>query len=190
MSGSDTASELLDAAQHLIQERGYNAFSYKDLSGQVGIRTASIHYHFPSKADLGQALMERYLVDLTGALERIEAKAKTAKARLQGFFALYGATESQGSICLCGSLASDRETLPEPLQEAVGDYLSKSEKWIAKAISDGLAAGEFEPGAKPADQAGALLAALQGGLMLSRARDGKPILQAVQRSFFSALGAR
>jgi len=50
---SDTAERILDIAQDLIQRRGFNAFSYHDIAAPMGIRKASIHYHFPSKADLG-----------------------------------------------------------------------------------------------------------------------------------------
>ena len=46
----------MDSAQHLVQTRGYHAFSYADIAEEVGSRKASIHYYFPSKTDLGKAL--------------------------------------------------------------------------------------------------------------------------------------
>ena len=57
---SKTAEEILDVAEMLIQTRGYSASSYQDISQVLGIRKASIHYHFPSKTDLGVAVIERY----------------------------------------------------------------------------------------------------------------------------------
>jgi len=56
----DTAKQILDVAQEMVQTRGYNAFSYADISAQVGIRKASIHYHFPNKSDLGKEVVARY----------------------------------------------------------------------------------------------------------------------------------
>ncbi|WP_257998927.1 TetR/AcrR family transcriptional regulator [Fischerella thermalis] len=50
MNSTDTRTQILDTAQDLIQRVGVNAMSYQDISEAVGIRKASIHYHFPSKA--------------------------------------------------------------------------------------------------------------------------------------------
>ncbi len=189
MKTNETATQLLDAAQSLIQERGYNAFSYKDLAATVGIRTASIHYHFPSKSDLGVALMERYVQDLTGALAAIDQKTRSSKSKLKSFIKLYTETERRGAICLCGSLASDRETLPPSLQKAIAQYLQQSERWIAEKIQEGVKHGELGFRGKPADAAATLLSSLQGGLILSRARGGGSLLTTVQRVFFETLEA-
>jgi TetR/AcrR family transcriptional repressor of nem operon len=62
---STTKIEILDAAQNIIQLRGYNGFSFANISQTVGISKASIHHHFPSKAALGLLLfaaIERYLI--------------------------------------------------------------------------------------------------------------------------------
>ncbi|MCG8425270.1 MAG: TetR/AcrR family transcriptional regulator [Proteobacteria bacterium] len=189
MRANETVVRLLNAAQLLIQERGYNAFSYKDLAEKVGIRTASIHYHFAAKADLGLALMERYVEELDRTLASIDRTRSTNKAKLKSFIKLYRDTESCGAICLCGSLASDRETLSPPLQEAVAAYIERSETWIAERISAGIQQGEFSFAGKPADVAATLMSSLQGGLILSRSRSGRPLLATIQRVFFSALEA-
>ena len=189
MSTNETAAQLLDSAQLLIQQRGYNAFSYKDLAASVGIRTASIHYHFPAKADLGHALMERYVTNLEGVLATIDAGTSTSKSKLKSFIKLYTQTESSGSICLCGSLASDAETLPPPMQKSIETFVAMSERWIAQTIAAGVVSGEFAYAGKPADAATALLASLQGGLILSRARDGRPLVLTMQRVFLQMLEA-
>ena len=185
---NETVTQLLDAAQDLVRDRGYNAFSYKDLESSVGIRTASIHYHFPAKADLGRSLMERYRAELEDQLTEIDRKSRTATGKLKSFVGLYRATEKAGTVCLCGSMASDRETLPDPLRDAVADYLERSERWVAETIAEGVRAGEFEPAGKPADVAATLVAGLQGGLILARARAGRAVLDSVQRSLWAALG--
>ena len=68
---SETAGQILDLAETLIQTRGYSAFSYQDIADSLGIRKASIHYHFPSKADLGVAVVDRYMARFDGALTAI-----------------------------------------------------------------------------------------------------------------------
>ena len=56
-----TREALIRTAEQLMRTRGYSAFSYADLSESVGIRKASIHHHFPTKEDLGKALVEEYI---------------------------------------------------------------------------------------------------------------------------------
>ena len=186
--GHDTATELLNTAQRLVQERGYNAFSYKDLAEAVGIRTASIHYHFPSKTDLGVALMERYTNELNAGLAALDEGATSSQAKLEEFMGLYSETEASGAICLCGSLASDRQTLPEELQEAITVYLDRTEAWLSATLSNGAEQGEFRLPGDAADLAASLMSSLQGGLILSRARDGQRMLGIVKRVFLNSLG--
>ncbi|HJT14927.1 MAG TPA: helix-turn-helix domain-containing protein, partial [Dongiaceae bacterium] len=57
---AETRARILDVAQGLIQQRGYNGFSYRDIADEVGIRAPTIHYYFPAKADLAAALVDRY----------------------------------------------------------------------------------------------------------------------------------
>jgi TetR/AcrR family transcriptional repressor of nem operon len=87
-----TIDQLLDAAQELAQTRGYNAFSYRDLAERVGIRSASIHHHFPSKADLGRALVARYRDRFSDGLRRIGAGQGDAPAQLAAYVDLLRAT--------------------------------------------------------------------------------------------------
>ena len=183
-----TVPKLLDTAQRLIQERGFNAFSYKDLAEEVGIRTASIHYHFATKADLGNALVDRYRDELAEALASIDRRGRSQRAKLKSLVEIYRDTEKAGRICLCGSLASDVETLRDDLQDRVHGYLALTEDWVRERIAEGTRAGEFEPLATAKDLASSLVAGLQGGLLVGRARRGS-VLDAVQRSFFKSLGA-
>lgn len=188
MSDNATVDRLLDAAEELVQSRGYNAFSYKDLAESVGIRTASIHYHFKAKADLGKALVDRYSGELSMELAEIDRRCRTNRAKLKRFIALYRETESRGAICLCGSLASDHETLPDSIQSSVLRYLEQSERWVAEKLGDGVESKEFTLHAKPQDAAATLLAGLQGGLILTRSKsDGESVLDRVQRTFFANL---
>lgn len=189
MPPRETRTDLLDAAQRMVQERGFNAFSYKDLAALVGIRTASIHYHFPAKGDLAAALMQRYLDELEAALAELDRRKKSEKARLEGFIAFYRSTQDCGGLCLCGSLASDFGTLPEPVQTLVRTYLERSRAWVRGVIDAGRETGEFDPAAKPLDLAATLIAGLQGALLLARASDGLPAVQSVQRAILGSLGA-
>jgi len=185
---SPRALELLDAAQRLTQERGFNAFSYADLAEQVGIRTASIHYHFKSKASLGRALMERYTARLEESLAEMDAQESSSRSRLERFIDIHRATQAEGLICLCGSMASDAVTLDDELSEAIDAYLAEAESWVCRTIEQGVVEGEFSPTAEVGDLAASLVSGLQGALIVCRARATGSVLDSVQRSFFTSLG--
>src|SRR5215218_10339125 len=115
-----TATQILDVAQELAQTRGYNAFSYRDLAERVGIRSASIHHHFPAKGDLGRALVARYRERFSDALRRIGAANGGSAVKLAAYVELFRATYEQGGrLCLGGMFAADLPTLPSEVQEQV-----------------------------------------------------------------------
>src|SRR6195952_1496346 len=81
----DTRGDLLFEAEVLIRSRGYSGFSYADLADAVGIRKASIHHHFPTKADLAVALVAAYDERYDGALQQIIAHHQDAVARIDAY---------------------------------------------------------------------------------------------------------
>src|SRR5437868_14763576 len=87
--GPGTAERILDIAQRLVQTRGFNNFSYADIAGELGITKASLHYHFPGKAELGHALVVRYGERFFEALARIDDDLPNARARLEAYTGLY-----------------------------------------------------------------------------------------------------
>ena len=80
---SDTKTALMDIAEHAARSRGVDGFSYADLAGAIGIRKASVHYHFPTKDDLAKALVERYQAKLRAECNAIDAVHATGGARLR-----------------------------------------------------------------------------------------------------------
>src|ERR1051326_5309076 len=84
-----TADRILDVAERLVQTRGFNGFSYADIAVEVGITKASLHYHFPTKADLGRALVLRYTAAFQAALADIRATDGNAFAQLERYIQVY-----------------------------------------------------------------------------------------------------
>jgi TetR/AcrR family transcriptional repressor of nem operon len=167
-NGTGTTTRILDVAEHLLQVRGYNGFSYGDISAELGITRAALHYHFPGKAELGQALIERYATRFSGALAELDATAPDAAARLRGYVALYTDVLSADRMCLCGMLAAEHRTLPEPLQQAVCDFFSDNTAWLRKVLEQGCADGSLHcPGTAEAT-ATMVLSALEGAMLISR----------------------
>ena len=166
----DIKTQLLDVAQRLVQTRGHNGFSFRDLSQEVGIRTASIHYHFPTKTDLGVALARRYREAIGEAMADIAVRKNSLAERLDATIRLYTDTLNNGSrICVCGALAGEYLSLPRPVQVELGRLISESERWIARFLTEGRARGEIASHCDPSSLARLWYAALQGALLLSRA---------------------
>ena len=112
--GTDTAERILEVAERLVQVQGFNAFSYADISGELHIRKASLHHHFPTKAALGQALITRYHQRFVESLAGIRRDSQDARTRLARYAQLYREVLREQRMCLCGVLAADFATLPLP----------------------------------------------------------------------------
>src|SRR4051794_19574323 len=110
---TDTATKILDVAERLVQARGFNGFSYADVADELQISKAALHYHFPGKAELGEALMDRYGSRFATALVDVGAREPNAHAKLQAYARLYADVFQDERMCLCGMLAADYATLPD-----------------------------------------------------------------------------
>ena len=171
MSDRDTRRELLDLAETLVRTRGYNGFSYRDLAEQIGIKTASIHYHFPTKGDLGEALIENEREVFARNLAQLDAAEKDPRRRLERFIQLFQATTigCDNRMCLGAVLAVEQETLPDAVGRAVRRLFEENEKWLAKLLEEGRKKRQF--GFKGSADAAArfLFSALEGALLTARA---------------------
>jgi TetR/AcrR family transcriptional repressor of nem operon len=166
--GNGTTARILDVAERMLQVRGYNGFSYGDVATELGITRAALHYHFPGKAELGQALITRYADRFAGALEELDRTAADAGAKLRGYVDLYTDVLSADRMCLCGMLAAEHRTLPDPLQQAVCDFFSANTAWLRKVLDEGCADGSLRCPGTPGDSAAMLLGALEGGMLIAR----------------------
>ena len=166
--GTGTTTRILDVAERLLQVRGYNGFSYGDVATELGITRAALHYHFPGKAELGQALIERYAARFAAALEELDATAADAATKLRGYIALYTDVLSADRMCLCGMLAAEHRTLPDPLQRAVCAFFASNTDWLRKVMEEGCADGSLRCPGTPGDSASMVLGALEGGMLIAR----------------------
>jgi TetR/AcrR family transcriptional repressor of nem operon len=170
-----TADRILDVAEGLLQRRGYHAVSYSDLADALDLTTAAIHYHFPSKADLGQALVARYRRVNAQKRAAIVARTEDLRGRLRAYVALYANILEDGGFCLCGGLAAAESTLPEAVQREVRRFFADQEDWLTTIIAE----GETDPAGlngceTPREVAALFLAAVEGAMLTSRDRPNAP----------------
>jgi TetR/AcrR family transcriptional repressor of nem operon len=167
-NGSGTTGRILDVAERMLQVRGYNGFSYGDVAAELDITRAALHYHFKGKAELGQALIERYAARFTAALTDLDATAPNAAAKLRGYADLYVDVLSADRMCLCGMLAAEHRTLPGPLQQAVCDFFSANTAWLRRVLEEGCADGSLRCPGTPEETASMVLGALEGAMLIAR----------------------
>jgi TetR/AcrR family transcriptional repressor of nem operon len=174
LAAQDTSGRILDIAERLVQTRGFNAFSYADIAAVMNITKASLHYHFPTKAKLGERLVERYQESFLGALERIDRSCGNAGAKLRAYVGIYAEVLENDRMCLCGMLAADYATLPEAIRDRVRGFFDANEAWLTSVLSHGRASKQIVFAGTPVDGARFLVGALEGTMLLARSR-GEPV---------------
>src|ERR1700722_4894490 len=137
----DTATQIRDVADRLVQVRGFNGFSYADVAAELKITKAALHYHFAGKAELGEALVARYAARFAEALTGVEARTPEASARLDAYADLYLEVLREERMCLCGMMAAEYQTLPAPMREAVIRFFDENERWLGGGVESGREEG-------------------------------------------------
>jgi TetR/AcrR family transcriptional regulator, transcriptional repressor for nem operon len=168
-SPAATAGRILDIAERLVQTRGYNGFSYADISAELRIRNASVHYHFPSKTDLGKRLVARHREKFMAALESLEGETKDARQLLRRYVALWtGVLRDRDRMCLCGMMAADIATLPKAIRIEIKRFFDENEQWLVRVIEEGRKAKTLRPQAAPKIEARLLTMGLEGAMLVAR----------------------
>jgi TetR/AcrR family transcriptional regulator, transcriptional repressor for nem operon len=185
----DTASQILDVAERLVQIRGFNGFSYADIASELGISKASLHYHFAGKAELGQALVARYAARFAEALEAIDERGDDAVAKLEAYASIYAEVLRDGRMCLCGMLAAEYDTLPKPMRKAIIGFFDDSETWLTDVLEQGEEEGSLSLDGRARDGAQTIVSGLEGALLVARPYGDVDRFQAAATRLLASLAA-
>ncbi len=185
--GLPTAERIMDAAERHMRARGYNAVSFRELAEDVGVKSASVHYHFPQKTDLGVAIVARYRERLLAELGRRVAATADPLDQLRCFVELYrGALEIDETICLCAMLAAESGGLPAPVNAEVQRFFQANIDWLSELLP--RIAAKDTPGChlpEPAE----IVARLQGAMIVAAAMRDPAIFERVAANLLAAAGA-
>jgi TetR/AcrR family transcriptional repressor of nem operon len=172
MATTDTKTALLDSAESAARTMGFDGFSYADLAEAVGIRKASIHHHFPSKAKLSVALMLRYHENFQNVCTEIETKYTLGGARLAALITQYRIGSDDGKcLCLCASFSASRDSLPPEVIHQISLFRTMVTGWMASAFALGHKDGSISGVLDPALEASATLSLLEGAQLAARAEE-------------------
>ena len=169
---ASTAGRVLDAAERLVQVRGFNGFSYADIAAELQITKASLHYHFATKADLGEALISRYAARFLQALAEVDTGGAAAPAKLAAYAKLYADVLSDQRMCLCGMLAAEYPTLPDPMKTAVLGFFDENEAWLAAVLEQGREERTLAFAGSVRDTARVIVSGLEGAMLVTRPYGG------------------
>lgn len=182
-----TATRILDVAEELVQRRGFNGFSYADIASALGVTKAGLHYHYPSKADLGVHLIRRYSERFFERLAADSEGCKDVYSRLRAYAGLYSSALKDQRFCLCGMLAAEFDTLPEGMRDEVMRFFERNEEWLMRELAAGRERGEIAFEGAPEDLARVVFSALEGAMLIARPHRDSTRFQAAVEHLLATL---
>lgn len=166
---SPSAQRIADVAQTLVQEVGYNGFSFEHISQAVGMRKASVHHHFASKVDLGVTVVKRYTQEFEDSLHNVRAQVSSAPERLLAYANLFEETfKNKHNLCVCGMLGAESNSLDDALNAEVKRFFQINLNWLNDVIQDGLTRGSLRSVHDAPDLSETLLSLLEGAMLVGR----------------------
>lgn len=173
---------ILNLAEALLQDKGFNGFSYAHIASELGVKNAAIHYHFPTKEDLSIAVIQRYRERFKLWVNNARIKDLAFEQKLDWFFSIYTDMRAdQGKVCLVGSLEAEFNSIPTGLQTEVGALHKELLKWLETTLSEGRETGVFQFTGEPANKAALILSSIQGALQMARALGTKKFRDVIEQ---------
>ena len=166
-----TREKILELGEELILTKGYNAFSYQDISKELGIRNAAIHYYFPAKENLVISIVKNNILRFEEMIGNMNTRNFDEMNQLDSFLKVYAKSNREDKICLIGSLGPDFHTLSEIIQNELKKMLDKIIDWLSGLLESGRKKGLFAFNGEATNRALTILSCLVAGLQLSRIND-------------------
>ena len=180
---TDTKQQILGEARLTVQAHGYSGLNFRHLAEVVGIKSASIHYHFPTKADLGAAVARRYWEDTAAVLEAMLAGTSDPIRCLHQYPDIFRKSlESENRLCLSSFMAAEYDDLPEAVKKEVQTFADVNVAWLSRVLSAAtmVSSEESEPRAR------AIFAAVAGAQLMARSRSDLALYDALIESYRAA----
>jgi len=136
----DVATEIMDAAEQRMRAGGLNGFSFREIAVDVGVKSSSVHYHFPTKEKLAAAVIHRYTDEVSELFER---ELKEGVDLRSIFTTAFRGTLSENGMCPCIVLAASALDLPEEVAAEVKRFFKMSLDKLVEAGLTANAAAEF-----------------------------------------------
>jgi TetR/AcrR family transcriptional repressor of nem operon len=173
-----TRDGLLRIATRTVRRGGSASLNFRDLGQAVGVKSSTVHYYFPTKADLLKELAGGYTAMFIAALDQRSGQSKSFKQDMLVLVDLFVGAQGEKLSCLCGMLATEAELLDPKVRSAVNEFFARLQGWV---IQRAKAWDARRPGGMAPNRfADLLVSLLEGSLLLSRLDAHKSSLAAAR----------
>ncbi|MEF3100192.1 TetR/AcrR family transcriptional regulator [Raoultella terrigena] len=178
---SPKANEIISYTRQLLTSGGYQSFSFADISAKVNIRKASIHHHFPSKAELVKVVVTEYREEARAGMQAMSQQMNDPVAELQAYVDYWASCIREGSspFCICAMLAVELPTLPPEVAGEVSGHFSDLTEWLTSLLRRGESEKRLRLPVSPADEASLLMATVHGAMLSARAFNDADIFRRI-----------
>ncbi len=181
-SKMDTKQKIIEFSADCLRERGFDGFSYLDISRELGITKASVHHHFPKKEDLGLALCVWSKDWLLAGLAHFDTYGSSNWNKLERYMkAAVKHTLRDQKLCPVSAFYSDLSKLPESIHRQLKQLDELELKWVESVIEEGIEVGEFKPDSDAASMASLFIFSCKGALYHARLHGEALFSQTMQR---------
>lgn len=186
-----TAEQILHSARSLIVAGGYHGFSYDDIAVEVGIRKASIHHHFATKAVLVQRVVEQYRRDAEAGIAALERQITDPLDQLRAYVGYWETCirDASAPFCVCALLAVEIPVLPDEIAREVRGHFRSLAGWLTSVLERGRSLGRIRLVGAPRSEAESLLATVHGAMLSARAYADPKVFGTVTRPLLDRLAA-
>lgn len=167
----DTHEKILKTALKFIQSKSYNSFSFNDIAKEVGIKKASVHYHFESKEILGIAAIKNYRDKVLYLTQKLDRTTNDPWEKLEHYFAFFKSGLKTNYVCPAAVLSAEINSIPKEMENELKLLFDYYMEWLAKILELGRESGEFQFSKKPIDMALFISSAIEGAMLFARAYD-------------------
>jgi TetR/AcrR family transcriptional repressor of nem operon len=187
----ETAERILDAANALLIDQGYSAFSYADIAETVKIRKASIHHHFPTKAGLVVAVLRRHRARISEGMKALDDHVENPLVRIKNYFKYWeGCIQGRTlSFCIGALLGAEMPSLPEEVQAEVRLHFSMLTEWFERTLKAGSKTREVQLRATVATEAQMLIAVMHGAMLSARATGNCDLFRSVSQAALNRISS-
>ncbi|WP_431227503.1 TetR/AcrR family transcriptional regulator [Burkholderia contaminans] len=171
VSGDSTAGRILEAGRQLIMRRGYSGFSYADIADAIDIRKASIHHHFPTKADLAVAVLQESQAKFDADMSLLDASGADALVQMRAYIGYWERciADDSAPFCVAGMLGAELPALPDDVARAVRAHFDDLAAWLVRVLEAGVKEGVVQPGVSVQTEAATFVSLVYGAMLAARA---------------------
>lgn len=165
---SGTRERILELGEELILTKGFNGFSYQDISTALGIKNAAIHYYFASKENLGTSIVKTNIQRFEEMIANMKALEFDPIKKIETFIKIYIKSQRERKLCIVGALSPDIETLFPTTQVEVTKMVDLILNWLIEVLTEGKKQGVFHFQEEEKQRAFQILSSLVASLQLAR----------------------